>query len=368
MHQTISTAAIVCLMTTAYAGSPVWAHCGLSHDAQPVLQLAQADTAPVPEPPATMAAPVVEPAAPAVALDPESTAVEVNGARLTVAEVDEEVQRLIGPADGTVPPDQIKQYLPQMRRQVCEQFVIETLWKSEIEKENIEIQKDAVDEIIEKTRASLPAGITFDQFLERQHLTEEGIREEIGMQLCIQELVNRRTESVTDDDVVAFYEQQKDQMNVGDAVRARHILIQFAPDDDDAARAEKLAAAREIREKLVAGEDFAEMAAARSDCPSSEVGGDLGMFTRGRMVPEFEAAAFSQEIGAIGDVVETQFGYHIIEVTEKTEPHQQTLDEVRPDILAHLERSRRAQAARQYVNELREVANITFADAVSASP
>jgi len=251
---------------------------------------------------------------------------------------------------------------------VCEQFVIEALWKSEIEKQSIDIEDGTVEEIIEKTKTSLPAGISFDQFLERQQLTEEGVREEIGMQLRIQELVNRRTESVTDEDVIEFYEQQKDQMNVGDAVRARHILIQFAPDDDDAAKAEKLASAKEVQEKLAGGADFAELAAARSDCPSSEVGGDLGTFTRGRMVPEFETAAFSQDVGEISDVVETQFGYHVIEVTEKTEPHQQTLEEVRTDILDHLERSRRSQAARQYVNELREVADITFADATPASP
>jgi hypothetical protein len=73
-----------------------------------------------------------------------------------------------------------------------------------------------------------------------------------------------------------------------------------------------------IRERLLKGEDFAALAAENSDCPSgSRAGGDLGTFGKGAMVPEFEQAAFTQEIGAIGDVVKTQFGYHIVKVTER---------------------------------------------------
>ena len=72
-----------------------------------------------------------------------------------------------------------------------------------------------------------------------------------------------------------------------------------------------------IRTRLLAGEDFATLAAENSDCPSGQRGGDLGSFGKGMMVPEFEKAAYEQEVGVIGEVVKTNFGYHIVKVTER---------------------------------------------------
>ncbi len=88
-------------------------------------------------------------------------------------------------------------------------------------------------------------------------------------------------------------------------VHCAHILV----------KNEKLA--REILNKLKAGEGFAELAKRKSDCPSGKSGGDLGWFGKGRMVPEFEKAAFEGEKGAVIGPVKTQFGYHIIKVLGK---------------------------------------------------
>jgi parvulin-like peptidyl-prolyl isomerase len=100
-------------------------------------------------------------------------------------------------------------------------------------------------------------------------------------------------------------------------VRARHILVKAAENDGDAARAESKRVAEQIRKQIVDGAGFADMAAKHSDCPSKQKGGDLGSFGRGQMVKPFEDAAFSQKENAIGPVVETSFGYHIIQVIER---------------------------------------------------
>lgn len=91
-------------------------------------------------------------------------------------------------------------------------------------------------------------------------------------------------------------------------------LVKTVPAIDKAAAKAKI---EEIREKIVNGGDFAALAAEYSTCPSGKKGGDLGTFSRGQMVPEFDKAAFEQEIGVVGPVIETQFGYHIVKVTEK---------------------------------------------------
>ncbi len=106
---------------------------------------------------------------------------------------------------------------------------------------------------------------------------------------------------------------------MADQIRASHILISHAESDSRSAsslsRPDALKAIETLKTRIEAGEDFGDIAADNSDCPSSAQGGDLGMFRKGAMVPEFEAAAFALEIGATSDVVETDFGFHLIQRT-----------------------------------------------------
>ena len=113
----------------------------------------------------------------------------------------------------------------------------------------------------------------------------------------------------------------EEQFVIEGSVQASHILLKTDEITDEAEKAKKKAEIEDIRKQLVEkkGENFAELAKAHSDCPSSGKGGDLGEFGPGRMVPEFDKAAFAQEIGEIGPIIETNFGYHVIKVTKKTE-------------------------------------------------
>ncbi|TPV95698.1 MAG: parvulin peptidyl-prolyl isomerase [Myxococcales bacterium FL481] len=102
------------------------------------------------------------------------------------------------------------------------------------------------------------------------------------------------------------------------SVQASHILLMYAGSmRSTASRSQDDAKAQiaEIQGKITAGEDFAVLAQAHSDCPSGQRGGDLGSFSRGQMVPEFDEAVFGMEVGAVSDVVETPFGYHLIKRT-----------------------------------------------------
>ncbi|MDH3588877.1 MAG: peptidylprolyl isomerase [Gammaproteobacteria bacterium] len=86
---------------------------------------------------------------------------------------------------------------------------------------------------------------------------------------------------------------------------ARHILV---PDENTCT---------ELKTQIESGADFADLAKQHSQCPSGQRGGDLGQFSRGQMVPEFDQVVFSGEVGAIHGPVKTQFGYHLIEVTQR---------------------------------------------------
>lgn len=88
---------------------------------------------------------------------------------------------------------------------------------------------------------------------------------------------------------------------------ARHILVPTAEQ------------AEEIKQQIAAGADFAEMARAHSTCPSGRQGGDLGEFSPGQMVAEFNDVCFNDEVGVVHGPVQTRFGFHLIEVTDRSE-------------------------------------------------
>jgi peptidyl-prolyl cis-trans isomerase D len=134
-------------------------------------------------------------------------------------------------------------------------------------------------------------------------------------------------------DVERAYNDNIDQYSTPDQVRASHILLKTEGKDDAAVKAK----ADEILKQAKAGADFGELAKKNSeDEGSAKNGGDLDFFTRGRMVPEFDAVAFTLQPGQISDVIKSQFGYHIIKVTDKKPGTRRTLADMRQQLTDQL--------------------------------
>jgi peptidyl-prolyl cis-trans isomerase D len=149
---------------------------------------------------------------------------------------------------------------------------------------------------------------------------------------------------VPPNDVQRYYNDNIQQYQTPEQVRARHILLNTAGKDEAAVRKEAEALLAQVK----GGADFAALAQKVSEDEGSKTnGGDLGFFGRGRMVPEFENAAFTMEPGQISDLIKSQFGFHIIKVEEKRAAVTQTLDEVRPQIMQTLT----MQTADQQISE-----------------
>jgi parvulin-like peptidyl-prolyl isomerase len=121
---------------------------------------------------------------------------------------------------------------------------------------------------------------------------------------------------VTEPEMRSFYETTKDSLAIKPVSWKLGMIMREIKPGKDAATA-KLNELKEIERRLQSGEDFAALASSESDCPSKEVGGDLGFFSRGMMVKPFENAAFALNIGEVSEIVETQFGYHLIKLEEK---------------------------------------------------
>ncbi len=168
--------------------------------------------------------------------------------------------------------------------------------------------------------------------------------------------------TVLDDAALAkYYDEHKQEF---ETVKARHILIRYKGSPvpikqgkQDLSEEEALAKVNSIKTRLAKGEDFAEVAKTESeDSGTAQTGGDLGTFSRGQMVAAFEQAAFSLPVNTISDPVKTQFGYHLIQVTEHA---NKTLADVKPQIEQRL----KPEQGRAKMDELKKVSPVTLNDA-----
>jgi peptidyl-prolyl cis-trans isomerase D len=143
---------------------------------------------------------------------------------------------------------------------------------------------------------------------------------------------------VSPDDLRTYYNEHQDQYRVPEEVKVSHILIKTpapGPDGkvDEKGLAEAQKKAEDILKQLKAGAKFEDLAKKYSEDPGSgKQGGELGWIGRGRTVPEFEKAAFSLPVGQLSDLVKSSYGFHIMRVEDKHEPHLKTLDEVKAEI------------------------------------
>ena len=147
---------------------------------------------------------------------------------------------------------------------------------------------------------------------------------------------------VTEDDAKAYYEANRDKFVAGTTFNASHILV----DSEEKAN--------EILAKINAGEiTFEDAAKEFSSCPSGKEGGNLGDFGRGQMVPEFDEACFTMEVGAISAPVKTQFGYHIIRLNSKGEESEMPFDAVKEQLKAKLMQDKQQAAYQSKLNQLK---------------
>ncbi len=149
-----------------------------------------------------------------------------------------------------------------------------------------------------------------DEFVEVMRNMKKSMLQQYSLRKMFNEI------SVSEEDIKAFYEKHKDNFVTEEMVNASHILV----DSEEQAG--------EILEDITDGMSFEDAAAQYSSCPSKQAGGALGQFGRGQMVKEFEDAVFSMQVGEISEPVKTQFGYHIIKLTGRTDRRNASLEDV----------------------------------------
>lgn len=174
--------------------------------------------------------------------------------------------------------------------------------------------------------------------------------------------------AVSPEEVAAYYNEHPEMFQQPEQVHARHILMTTGADATEVTKAAAQAKAVAARKRALAGEDFATLAIEMSEGPSAPQGGDLGFFAREQMVAPFANAAFALEVGGVSEVVETQFGYHVIKVEEKRPAKTMSLDEVRVPLTEMMRQNEGGEATTKVLEKLAETATITQVNQEAAAP
>lgn len=234
-------------------------------------------------------------------------------------------------------------------KQTLEDMITRRLVAQEGKKQGIAVSdaevKAEIDRIIKE---QFDSEEEFLNALSYYGMTRAGLEENIRTDLTIKKVLGARVQ-VTEDEVRAYFDQHREEFDQPEMVHARHILVATEQE------------AREIRQRLLEGADFAALAREKSTDPgSSQGGGDLGFFARGEMVPEFEEAAFALAVGDISEPVKSQHGYHIIQVLEKRPAQAAEYEKVKEEVRKRVTDDKIQGMVPEWIDSLRAAAKIEY--------
>ena len=285
--------------------------------------------------------------------DPKATAITVDGFEITWGNIFAEMQRQ--QQAGTQPVN---------AQQAAEGLVVRHLLGLAADQAKINIPAQDINTAISNVRTQVPTNTTLETVLRNNNISDAEFRTSVVTTLKVNRLMQQVVEKVpaaTDAELKQFATDNPTLLNIPENVIARTILVATVPSDDAAARKTKKAKADAIRKQLLAGADFAKIAATQSDDPTHTRGGQLPALRRGQVTDSvFENAAFSQKEGDIGSVIETQYGYVILQVQKHTLANTLKLDDpkVKERVRTLVTENKRQRAIQEYIASLRAKAKI----------
>lgn len=306
---------------------------------------------------------------PITKLDPNLTAVTVNGVKITegqISEIIEPQMEAIFQNAPNRPPEFINQMRKMLRQQALGRMIAEQLLDAKVKQANIVVtEQEVVQQIREIAAAQRPplSLEALEKKLQTQGKSLDWLKQQTQKGLAYQKVLEAQFAgkvNITEADAQKYYDEHPEQFTSPEQVRASHILVKVPSDASEQEKAQARAKAEDMLRQIKAGADFAELAKANSDGPSAARGGDLGFFPRGKMAAPFEKAAFALKINQVSDIVETQYGYHIIKATDRRGASTQSFERVKDDIIRRLTQRKRRQLAAEYIKSLRAQANIVY--------
>jgi parvulin-like peptidyl-prolyl isomerase len=290
----------------------------------------------------------------------KSAVASVNGVLIPKAYLEREVRRF---EEQALSQGQLvdESQSDQLNRQALDTLIDIELLYQESQRRGFEISEERIEEQLNSLRTQFGDEEGYAAALEQIGISDGELRTELGRQLAIQEMIDKDitpATTVSEQESTDFYENNPAFFFSPEQVRASHILILVSPDAGEEEKSEARSRITEIRKRIVAGEDFAELAGQFSEDNSSMNGGDLGFFQREQMVKPFADAAFSLQIGELSEVVTTQYGFHLIRVTDRKAESVVPFEQVQLKIFEYLQREKVMVAIEELAAQLRSQAEI----------
>lgn len=254
-----------------------------------------------------------------------------------------------------------EQQLDSIKQDIAERMVEKELLYQKSQELGIEVDMDKVDSQINQFKKKFDDEKKYQQQLSQMGYTEDLLRSEIKQNMAIQKLIEEEIASkvaLSDKELKKYYKNNTKEFATPAKVKARHILIKSQSDASESDQKEAKDKIEAAQKRLEDGEKFAKVAKDVSEGPSSKKGGDLGFFSKGRMVKGFEDAAFGLEPGEVSDVVKTRFGYHLIKVEDKKPASQKSFEEVKGNLKKKMKNERVKKEMDSYLKNLKKEADI----------
>jgi parvulin-like peptidyl-prolyl isomerase len=301
-----------------------------------------------------------KPAAAAVKLDlPEGPIARVNGTEIDRSEFVKKYTKMtkaFTTRKKEIPAGLAKRY----KQSILKQLVDKELLAQQIKKQSVAVDDAALATEFTEYKKMFRTEENFQRYLKSSDISEAQIKGNIRHNLAVTKLLEKQGDlNVNDESIKAYFDKNQARYEIKEQVRASHILLKVPAKADKAKEAEaKKKADTAFKSASKKGADFAELAKKLSEGPTAPRGGDLSYFTKGRMVPAFEKVAFGLKVGEVSDPVRTQFGWHVIKVTDKKEGRQRPFAEVKDSISKLLKNKNSRKAKAELLKRLKADAKV----------
>ena len=310
---------------------------------------------------------VVKPRVP----EASEVAVWVDQVGITSGQIQQEASRLFSNVPKNLPPEQVSSIQTRLLQQAVDNLVVRQLVKAEMERSNVLISREELEAGKKDLEKGLGEGHSLAMLIAEVNLPMEELENNLRLDLFKNKVMKDKLQvalaAVTDEAVRAYYDEHAEEFTQPEGRMASHILIRIPAGADEAAKKDLRAKAEGLRKALLEGADFAKLAGEASECPSRARGGALGVIPKGREAQEFEDAVYGQDIGAIGEVVESPVGFHVIRVTGEQEKKVFPFDEVKERLAAMLKAQAQQKVTAEYIEGLKQKATIKLDGMLAAA-
>ncbi|MFH1414477.1 MAG: peptidylprolyl isomerase [Elusimicrobiota bacterium] len=288
----------------------------------------------------------------------------VNGKVILLSEYNSRAKAIIDEYQKVLTSPDKDNKINELKANILEQMIDEKLLIEKAEKDNIRVTDAEVDQGVDEISGRFPSEMEFQNEISKQAMTGEKFRQNVRNQLMVIKLINQNVNGKIspppDEELKIYYDEHQSEMMSPEQIRVRHILITTSEERPQEESKKKIDEIYEMAKKDPS--KFSSFAEEHSEGPSASQGGDLGYFSKGEMVKEFEEVAFAMEVGDISKPVKTRFGYHVIKLIGKRSSEKKTFSEAKDKLKSLLYQMKMEKQYEKFLRELRDEAKISKTD------